>query len=110
MLWLSGIIVFFGIIAFCFLSNQKIILKGTILLASLFLSALIAYFSVTGKVFITFFKDAIIEVSKIIWPTKHEALQSTLVVFGFVSLMSLYLFFTDKLIEWFIFSLILGWR
>ena len=34
----------------------------------------------------------------------------TLVVFGFVLIMSLFLWIADKLIEWLVFSVFLGWK
>ncbi|MEY3864725.1 MAG: hypothetical protein RL234_216 [Pseudomonadota bacterium] len=34
----------------------------------------------------------------------------TLVVFGFVVIMSLFLWLVDKLVEWLVFSIFLGWK
>jgi preprotein translocase subunit SecE len=49
-------------------------------------------------------------VRKVVWPSRKEAGQTTLIVFGFVVVMAIYLWCTDKTIEWLIFSVILGWR
>ncbi len=45
-----------------------------------------------------------------VWPTRNEALQMTGYVFAFVVVMALFMWLTDKTLEWAIFDLILGWR
>ena len=45
-----------------------------------------------------------------VWPTRKESLQMTGYVFAFVVLMALFLWFTDKTLEWVLYDLILGWR
>ncbi|KGX50506.1 preprotein translocase, SecE subunit [Burkholderia pseudomallei TSV44] len=70
----------------------------------------VALMSLPGKSFIAFAKDSYREVRKVVWPTRKEATQTTLVVFGFVLVMALFLWVSDKSIEWAIFSVILGWK
>ena len=50
------------------------------------------------------------EASKVVWPTRKEAVQMTLYVFGFVVVMALFLWTTDKTLEWVFYDLILGWK
>ena len=50
------------------------------------------------------------EVKKVVWPTRKEALQMTGYVFAFVVVMALFLWLTDKTLEWALYDLILGWR
>ena len=47
---------------------------------------------------------------KVVWPSRKEAMQITGVVFGFVFVMALFLWGTDKLLEVVLYDLILGWR
>jgi preprotein translocase subunit SecE len=49
-------------------------------------------------------------VQKVAWPTRKESLQMTAYVFGFVVIMALFLWFTDKTLEWVFYDLILGWK
>jgi len=44
---------------------------------------------------------------KVVWPTRKEAMQMTAYVFGFVLIMALFLWLTDKTLEWFMYDLIL---
>jgi len=41
---------------------------------------------------------------------RKETLQMTLYVFAFVVIMALFLWLTDKTVEWVLYDLILGWR
>ena len=63
-----------------------------------------------GQQLIAFGIDATRELKKVVWPTRKEATQMTLVVFGFVLVMALFLWLTDKTLEWIFYDLILGWK
>jgi preprotein translocase subunit SecE len=66
--------------------------------------------SETGKELIAFGRDAWREVKKVVWPARKEAIQITAYVFGFVLIMAMFLWLTDKTLEWFFYDLILGWK
>ena len=59
---------------------------------------------------IGFGKESIKEVKKVVWPTRKEALQMTGYVFAFVVVMALFLWLTDKTLEWLLYDLVLGWK
>jgi preprotein translocase subunit SecE len=54
--------------------------------------------------------DAVRETKKVVWPTRKEAMQMTGYVFAFVFVMALFLWLTDKTLEWVLYDLILRWR
>jgi len=66
--------------------------------------------SESGKQLVAFGRDAWREVRKVVWPTRKEATQITAYVFGFVLIMALFLWLTDKTLEWLFYDLILGWK
>jgi preprotein translocase subunit SecE len=66
--------------------------------------------SESGRRLIGFGRDSYRELGKVVWPERKEAIQMTMYVFGFVLVMSILLWFTDKVIEWAFYDLILGWR
>jgi preprotein translocase subunit SecE len=76
------------------------------------LAAAVAMFftSESGRQLIAFGRDSVRETKKVVWPTRNEALQMTGYVFAFVFVMSLFLWLTDKTLEWVLYDLILGWR
>ena len=63
-----------------------------------------------GKALIAYGRDSTREVKKVVWPTRKEATQMTGYVFAFVVVMALFLWLTDKTLEWVLYDLILGWK
>jgi preprotein translocase subunit SecE len=66
--------------------------------------------SESGKEFVAFGRDSWKEVKKVVWPTRKEATQMTLYVIAFCAVMALFLWLTDKTLEWVFYDLILGWK
>lgn len=74
-------------------------------------AAVAAFFtSESGKSLIAYGQDSVKEVKKVVWPTRKEATQMTMYVFAFVVVMALFLWLTDKTLEWVLYDLILGWK
>jgi len=69
-----------------------------------------SFISDTGKQFVAFGQEAVREVKKVVWPERKEAMQITAYVFVFVVVMALFLWLTDKTLEWVFYDLILGWK
>lgn len=76
----------------------------------LVLAAVAFFTSESGKRLIAFGRDAWREVQKVVWPTRKETIQTTAFVFAFAVIMALFLWTTDKTLEWVFYDLILGWR
>jgi preprotein translocase subunit SecE len=66
--------------------------------------------SESGKSLIAYGRDSAREVRKVVWPTHKEARQMTGYVFAFVVVMALFLWLTDKTLEWVLYDLVLGWK
>lgn len=99
-----------GVAAFYLLSQQSLWLRVLALFALLAASAGVFFISEPGKQLIGFGRDSVKEVKKVVWPSRKEALQMTGYVFAFVVVMALFLWTTDKTLEWVLYDLILGWR
>jgi preprotein translocase subunit SecE len=106
----AALLVVGGIVAFYALDKQGLWLRVGALL--LLLAAAVATFFVSepGKQLIGFSRDSVKEVKKVVWPTRKEAMQMTGYVFAFVFVMALFLWLTDKTLEWVLYDLVLGWR
>ncbi len=85
-------------------------LRGVAVVAGLIAGAGIYMTSNSGKNLWQFFRAAYAELLRVVWPTRKETTQMTLVVFGFVVIMSLFLWAIDKTLEFALFDLLLGWR
>ncbi|MBG9389305.1 preprotein translocase subunit SecE [Caenimonas aquaedulcis] len=66
--------------------------------------------SESGKEFIAFGRDSWKEVKKVVWPTRKEAIQMTAYVIAFCAVMAIFLWLTDKTLEWLFYDVILGWK
>lgn len=99
-----------AIVAFYMLAKQGQLAQWGALLACLVVAGAVFWSAEAGKRLVAFGHDATREVKKVVWPTRKEAIQMTAYVFGFVVVMAIFLWATDKTLEWVIFDLILGWR
>jgi len=80
------------------------------LLVGLLAAVAVFFTSESGRQLIAFGRDAVREVKKVVWPERKEAMQITAYVFAFVVVMALFLWLTDKTLEWVFYDLILGWK
>ena len=99
-----------GIVAFYSLGHLDLWIRVIALLVLIALSVGAFFLSESGKQLIGFGKESVKEVKKVVWPTRKEALQMTGYVFAFVVVMALFLWLTDKTLEWLLYDLILGWK
>jgi preprotein translocase subunit SecE len=99
-----------AVVAFYMLTKQGQLAQWGALLACLVAAGAVFFTAETGKRLIGFGRDTVREVKKVSWPARKETVQMTAYVFGFVLIMAIFLWATDKTLEWLIFDLILGWR
>ncbi|MDB5796566.1 MAG: secE [Paucimonas sp.] len=99
-----------GVIGFYLLAGRPTYVRAGALVAGLIVGVALAWTTVSGQGFVNFARDAVRETKKVVWPTRREALQITGVVFGFVLVMAIFLWGTDKLLEFALYDLILGWK
>jgi preprotein translocase subunit SecE len=99
-----------GVVGFFVLPPQPAYMRVAALVAGLLAGIALAWTSVSGQSFVDFAKESIRETKKVVWPTRKEATQITLIVFGFVLVMAIFLWGTDKLLEFVLYDLILGWK
>lgn len=106
----AAVLIVGGVVAFYALGKQDLWLR-VVALVVLFAAAVATFFaSESGKQLIAYGRDSVKEVRKVVWPTRKEALQMTGYVFAFVFVMALFLWLTDKTLEWLLYDLILGWK
>lgn len=99
-----------GVVGFYVLSDKPGIVRAGTLLAGLVLAIAIAWTSTSGKEFLSFASESVRETKKVVWPAPKEALQITGIVFAFVLIMAMFLWGTDKFLEFMLYDVILGWK
>ena len=99
-----------GIVAFYALGKQDLWLRVVALLALFAAGVALFFVSESGKQLTAFGRDSVRETRKVVWPTRKEAGQMTGYVFAFVFVMALFMWVTDKTLEWVLYDLILNLR
>lgn len=107
---LSGVLVVGAIIAFYLLAKQDLWIRVLALVLTLVAAVGVFLTAEPGKALVAFGREAWRELHKVVWPTRSETLQMTGYVFAFVVLMALFLWATDKTLEWVIYELLLRWK
>jgi preprotein translocase subunit SecE len=69
-------------------------------LAGVALGAVLLFWSTQGQVLWQFVQGSRVELRKMVWPTRQETLQTTLVVAVFVLLLGVFFWLVDMLLAW----------
>lgn len=96
-------IVVFGLMAatiagFYYFTEQGMLVRVAGLLVGLGAAVAIALATGRGRDALEFSKEARTEVRKVVWPTRQETVQTTLVIAAFVVVMSLLLWGVDAIL------------
>ena len=90
--------------------GTALVLRILAVVAGMAAGAAVAWFSEPGKQFAVFAGESVAEVKKVVWPTRKETMQTTAAVFAFVVVMAVFLWVSDKTLEWVLYDLILSWK
>ena len=109
-LFVAASLVVAAVAVFYALGKQDLWLRVFSLLVVMAAAIGVFFTSESGKELIAYGRDSAREVRKVVWPTRKEAMQMTGYVFVFVFVMALFLWLTDKTLEWVLYDLVLGWK
>ena len=107
---LAALLVVAGIAGYYLLAANSIVLRILAVVAGIVAGLAVAWTSLLGQEFLVFAREALVEVKKVVWPTRKETMQTTAAVFAFVFVMAVFLWVSDKTLEWVLYDLILGWK
>ena len=106
--WLVVVaLVVVGVVGNQYFSASPILYRVLALLAIADVAAFVGLQTVKGKSFFVLVKEARTEIRKVVWPTRQETTQTTLIVVAVVLVMALLLWGLDSLLGWLV-SLIVG--
>jgi preprotein translocase subunit SecE len=94
----AGLLLIVGIFAFYFFADYSALLRVVLLLIVSGGAAAIALQTDPGRQLWQFVSDARMEVRKVVWPTRQETVQTTLVVMGMVVVVGLVLWLFDLIL------------
>ncbi|HZQ73453.1 MAG TPA: preprotein translocase subunit SecE [Burkholderiales bacterium] len=99
-----------GLWGYYYLAETALVLRILSVVAGVLAGAAVAWFSAPGREFGLFAVESLAEVKKVVWPTRKETMQTTAAVFAFVVVMAVFLWLSDKTLEWVLYELVLGWK
>ncbi|RMN62215.1 preprotein translocase subunit SecE [Pseudomonas amygdali] len=106
--WLLVVVlVVVGVVGNQYYSSEPILYRVLALLVIAAAAAFVALQTGKGKAFFVLAKEARAEIRKVVWPTRQETTQTTLIVVAVVLVMALLLWGLDSLLGWLV-SLIVG--
>lgn len=98
------LIIIGGIVANTYFNQTAWALRAAIGIVLIALAVLTAFQTTTGQLVWNFMKGARVELRKVVWPTRQETVQTTLVVVAMVVFAALVLWGIDTLFFW-----LVGW-
>ncbi|VAW71738.1 Protein translocase subunit SecE [hydrothermal vent metagenome] len=99
-LFIALVLVLGGAVVFSIFKEQSLLLRVAGILTVVGVAIFISMTTYKGKIAWGFLKDARVEVRKVVWPTRQETLQTTLIVVIMVIIVGLILWTMDQVILW----------
>jgi preprotein translocase subunit SecE len=107
---IAALLLVAGVVGYYWLADSALILRVLSVIGGVLAGAAVAWLTTPGRQFTVFASEAVAEVKKVVWPTRKETMQTTAAVFAFVVVMAVFLWLSDKTLEWVLYDLILGWK
>ncbi|MDQ7915924.1 preprotein translocase subunit SecE [Pseudomonas sp. 102515] len=105
--WLVVVVlVAIGVVANHYFAAQSILYRVVGLLVLAAVAAFVALQTTKGQAFFGLLKDARTEIRKVVWPTRQETTQTTLIVVAVVLVMALLLWGLDSLLGWLVSTIV----
>jgi preprotein translocase subunit SecE len=104
---LVALVVAAGVVGNAYYSEVSVLYRALALVAAAALAVYVAVNTAKGMAFWTLLREAQTEFRRVVWPTRQEVNQTTLIVVAVVVVMSLVLWLLDTFLGW-LASLIIG--
>lgn len=95
-----------GVVGNYYFEAESLLYRVLALLVLAFVAGWVAVQTTKGQAFAKLVSEARLEIRKVVWPTKQELTQTTMIVVVFVLVVALILWGVDSLIGWIVSSII----
>lgn len=95
-----------GVIAYQYYSDVSSVYRALGMIADGVAAIGLVFATEKGASFLSFFKESRMEVRRVVWPTRQEAVQATLIVVVLVFVVGIFLWMLDMMLSWVITSLL----
>ena len=95
-----ALIVSVGVFGDSYFSAEPVLYRAIALVVLALVAGFVALQTSKGKAFWSLLKEARIEIRRVVWPTRQETTQTTMIVVAVVLVMALILWGLDSLLGW----------
>ena len=99
-LLLAAAILVAGVAAYYYYPDVSVLLRAVGVLVALIVSLAVAFTSTQGQTLWKFMSGSRVELRKVVWPTRQEALQTTIAVLVFAMVMGVFFWLLDLFLLW----------
>ena len=99
-LTLALLIIAAGVVGYYWFNDLPTWQRLLILLGGFVLGGAVGYFTRSGRSLREFFSESMFELRKVVWPTRQETIQTTLVIMVVVVILSILLGLVDLFFNW----------
>lgn len=89
-----------------YLFGSSEILRTAILSTSVFVAGIVLIWGNFTRL-LTYFKNSVVELKKVVWPDKAYATKMAIFVLIFVTILTIFIYLADFLISWVLFDLLM---
>jgi preprotein translocase subunit SecE len=97
---LAIVAVLAGLVAYYYFADASQLLRVLAVILALALGAVVAFTSLQGRLFWKFIQGARVELNKVVWPTREETIQTTLVVLVVALFGGVFFWLLDLFLLW----------
>ena len=99
-LTLAVLIIAAGVVGYYWYNDLAAWQRLLMLIGGFVLGGAVGYFTRSGHALRDFFSESIFELRKVVWPTRQETIQTTLVIMAVVVILSILLGLIDLFLNW----------
>jgi len=99
-LLVAGGVLLGGIVGYYYYADASVLLRALGVLLALALSIVVALQSAQGQALWKFAQGSRVELRKVVWPTREEAVQTTVAVLVFALIMGVFFWLLDMFLLW----------
>ncbi len=100
-LLLAGAILIGSVVGYYYYADISVVFRALGVLVALALAVVVALQSFQGQVLWRFIQGSRVEMRKVVWPTREEAIQTTIAVLVFALIMGVFFWLLDLFLLWF---------
>jgi preprotein translocase subunit SecE len=93
-------VVLAGLVGYYYFGESSVLLRALGVIVALAVAAVVAFTSFQGRTFWKFILGARVELNKVVWPTREETIQTTLVVLVVALLGGVFFWLLDLFLLW----------